>query len=144
MDNKKLLTWGAVIVGGYIVYKSIQSYNKKKLQSGYPYSPDPDGDGVIITTFNANKVANDIFDSMDGYGTDWDTIVSSFNKVKTDADFDALVVAFGTKTVNSGTGNIFVSNFTGDLIACLNDELDSSELEEINTILQKKGITKTI
>lgn len=143
MDNKKLLTWGAVIVGGYIVYKSIQSYNKKKLQSGYPYSPDPDGE-IITTTFNANKIANQIFEAMENYGTDWNTIVSSINKVKSDADFDALVSAFGTRTVNCGSFNPFCSDFTGDLADCLKDELDSSELEEVNAILQKNGVTKTI
>jgi len=143
MDNKKLLTWGAVIVGGYIVYKSIQSYNKKKLQSGYPYSPNPDGE-IILTTFNANKIANEIFEAMDGYGTDNATIISALNKVKSDADFDALVSAFGIRTVNSGTGNIFVSDFTGDLSSCLRDELNTSELAEINALLQKNGVTKTI
>jgi len=144
MDNKKLLTWGAVIVGGYIIYKAIQSNKNKKLQSGYPYSPDPNGGGVIITTFNANKIADDIFEAMDNYGTDWDTIVYSINKVKSNADFDALVTAFGTRTLNCGTGNPFCSDFTGNLTDCLNDELDSSELQEVNSILQKNGVTKTI
>jgi hypothetical protein len=142
--NKKLLTWAAVLVGGYVVYKAIQSSNAKKLQSGYPYSPDPNGGGVITTTFNASKTATEIFNAMDGYGTDESAIVAAFNKVKSDADFDALVRAFGVRTISSGSGNIFVSDFTGDLSECLNDELSSYWIDDINSSLQKKGVTKTI
>lgn len=143
MDKKKLITWGAVAVGGYIIYMAIKKNKDKKLQSGFPYSPDDSGN-VITSTFNANKVADEIFDAMDGYGTNESAIVASFNKVKTDADFDALNTAFGTRTISSGTWNILISDFTGDLSACLRDELSSGWINDINSALRRNGVTKTI
>jgi len=143
MDKKKLITWGAVAVGAYVIYMAIQKNKDKKLQSGFPYSPDNSGT-IITSTFNANKTADEIFAAMDGYGTDESAIVSSFNKVKTDADFDALVTAFGTRTISSGSWNILISDFTGDLSACLRDELSSGWISDINNTLQRNGVTKTI
>jgi hypothetical protein len=86
-------------------------------------------------------MANKIFDAMDGYGTGNTTIETELKKLKSKSDWDALVRAYGTRTISSGIGNIFVSDFTGDLPACLNDELDSDELEDANEILNKIGVT---
>ena len=62
----------------------------------------------------------------------------------TDADFNALVAAYATRTVSSGFGNIFASNFSGGLIATLKQECSSGERQAINQILADKGITKRI
>lgn len=86
-------------------------------------------------------MANSLFDAMNGYGTGEDTIEKELKKLKSKADWDALVRAFGTRTISSGTWNVFQSDFTGTLPECLNDELDSSELESVNQILSKIGVS---
>lgn len=86
-------------------------------------------------------IANAIFDAMDGYGTGNDTIENQLKKLTTKSEWDALVRAFGTRTISSGTLNVFQDEFTGDLVSCLNDELDSGELERVNQILSKIGVS---
>ena len=78
---------------------------------------------------------------MDGYGTGNSTIEDELKKLKSRSDWDKLVSAFGTRTISSGLGNIFQSDFTGTLPECLNDELDSSELQSANKILNKIGVS---
>jgi hypothetical protein len=86
-------------------------------------------------------IANAIFDAMNGYGTGNDTIENQLKKLTTKSEWDALVRAFGTRTISSGTWNVFQDDFTGTLSDCLNDELDSSELESVNQILSKIGVS---
>jgi hypothetical protein len=81
---------------------------------------------------------------MDGYGTNEDDIIFAFSKIHSDADFDAVWNAFGTRTISSGTGNIFVSDYTGDLAGCLNDELSASYIDQINQTLIQNGVSRRI
>ena len=140
MDNKKLITLGVVVVGGFLVYKFIIKGGNKNNNNGGGGTAS----GGKLSSTQLSKMATDLFEAMDGYGTDYNTIFSNFQKIKTDADFDNLVTAFGTRTINSGTGNIFVDDFKGDLSACLVDELDSTELAQINEILAKNAVNRHI
>ena len=70
--------------------------------------------------------------------------LSDFEKIKTNNDFDNLVSAFGTRTLNCGTGNPFCTDFTGNLIECLIDELDEDEIAEVNDILRRNRISRSI
>lgn len=88
-----------------------------------------------------SDIADNIFDAMDGYGTDEPTIESELKKLRTKADWNALVSAYGTRTISSGRGNIFQPNFTGDLTQCLKNELDAEEETSVNNILSKLGVT---
>jgi len=140
MDNKKLITLGVIVIGGILVYKYVIKGGKGNNGGGGGGSTT----GGQLSSIQLNKMASDLFEAMDNYGTDWDVITTSFRKIKTDADFDALVSAFGTRTLNCGTGNPFCSDFTGNLTACLNDELDSSELAELNEIKAKNAVNRHI
>ena len=93
---------------------------------------------------NATSVANDLFNAMDGYGTNEDDIVAAFAKIHSNADFDAVVNAFGTRTISSGRGNIFTSDFTGNLAACLQDELSADWIDQINSTLENNGVSRRI
>lgn len=86
-------------------------------------------------------MANSLFDAMNGYGTGEDTIKKELQKLKSKNEWDALVRAFGTRTISSGTWNVFQKDFTGTLPDCLNNELDSGELADVNTILNKIGVS---
>jgi len=140
MDNKKLITLGVVVVGSFLVYKFIIKGGNKGNDGGDGVKPS----GGQLSSSQLIKMATDLFEALDGYGTNEETILSVFTKVKTNADFDNLVSAFGTRTISSGAGNVFVSDFSGDLTACLRDELNSTEIAEINTLLQKNGVNRSI
>jgi hypothetical protein len=144
-------TLNGVIAGSVILALGMVAYlvfNKKdRNPSPMPPNPNPDpfgganGEGGNVSNLDYRKIADNLFDAMDGYGTGNNTIETELKKLKSKSDWDALVRAYGTRTISSGIGNIFVSDFTGDLPACLNDELDSDELEDANEILNKIGVT---
>ena len=128
MKNKGLITTLVVVGLGVSAYFLFL----RKKDNG-------NGGGASTSDLDFLSMANKIFDAMDGYGTGNTTIETELKKLKSRADWDALVQAYGTRTVSSGTGNIFQSDFTGTLPEALNDELDSSELQRANEILNKIG-----
>jgi hypothetical protein len=98
---------------------------------------------------NFTSLANDLYAAMDNYGTAWDNgpsngVTGIIKMLKTNADFDALSIAYGTRTLNCGSFNPFCSDFTGNMIESLNDELDSSEIKEVNQILASNGLARKI
>lgn len=99
------------------------------------------GGGSEVDENKFLPMANTIFDAMNGYGTAETTIENQLKKLKSKEEWNALVSAFGTRTISSGTWNVFQSDFTGDLVSCLNDELDSAEIEKLNQILSKIGVS---
>ncbi len=78
-----------------------------------------------ITPEQAAEMANQLFTAMDGYGTDFNAIVTVFSQLKNDADFLAVSTAYGIREVSSGKLNP-EPNFTGTLVAALGTELGSS------------------
>ena len=130
MKNKGLITTLAVVGVGVVAYFL---FLRKKDDGGGGES------GGEASNVDFLAMANKIFDAMDGYGTGNTTIETELKKLKSKSDWDALVRAYGTRTISSGTGNIFVSDFTGTLPEALNDELDTSELTRANEILNKIG-----
>jgi hypothetical protein len=134
----KVIIGVSTLVVGYVAYKLIKAGIDKNKSAT-----------VVPDTFQTTKginfynLADDLFSAMDGYGTDEQTIYDTFNKLGNQFDFAALVKAYGNRTLSSGFGNVFVPNFTGDLVASLKDELSGSEIATLNQILTSKGI-KTI
>jgi len=87
------------------------------------------------------EMADTIFEAMDGYGTNFTDIKAEVSRLRSRSEWNSLVSAYGIRTVDSGAGNIFVGNFTGDLAECLKDELRSSQIAELNTIIGKFGVS---
>ena len=87
----------------------------------------------------ANRLEQAMFD----IGTDEDAIVEIFSALRNNSDFIKLKQAFGIRNYTGG----FVPGFLSDdlsLDGWLAQELDSSEINEINTILSNNGITYRI
>jgi len=154
--NGILVTIG-VLVGGYLLYNFIKKRNPNTNPTDPtnptddptnptdPTDPPPPNPSTPDLTGNqVMQIANDLFEAMDDYMTNEDTISTAFGKIKTNNDFDNLVSAFGTRTLNCGTGNPFCSDFTGNLIECLRDELDEDEISEVNDILRRNSVSRTI
>jgi Tol biopolymer transport system component len=86
------------------------------------------------------ETADSIYEALDGYGSSFQTIMDEFAKLKNNPDFDALYNAFGTRTISSGRGNIFVSDYTGDMIGAFKEDLSKTEIGKLNSLLSNKGI----
>lgn len=84
----------------------------------------------------ANRLENAMFD----VGTDENAIFEVFGSLRTNGDFIKLKQAFGTREYTGGFLPGFVSPDLG-LDGWIQQELDGSEINELNAILQRKGIT---
>ena len=86
-------------------------------------------------------MADNLFDYMDGYGTNYKKIFVILESLRNKSDWYNLQSAYGVRKLSSGAGNIFVSDFNGNLKDALKDELNDSEYKKAQTILSAKGIT---
>ena len=74
--------------------------------------------------------------AMDDQGTDENSIYRVLGLMKNNTDFLELVIAFGVRQKYE----FGIPTFEGNLARWFNDELDSSEIEEVNSILKKNAI----
>ena len=84
----------------------------------------------------ANRLENAMFD----IGTDESGIFEGFGSLRTNGDFIKLKQAFGIREYTGGYLPGFLSPDLG-LDGWIQQELDGSEINELNAILQRKGIT---
>jgi len=143
----KKTTKGIIAIGvslailGFILIK----VKKSKGKGGSSVIPNNEGDVIL----NFKSLANDLFECFDNYGTSWDDgpsggIIGIMDRLETNEDFDSLKLAYGIRKINCGSFNPFCTDFEGDMIGALKDELDESELNEINDLLKRKGINRSI
>jgi hypothetical protein len=90
------------------------------------------------------KMANEFFEAFNGCGTTNNIVRSGISKITSEADWQGVIRAYGTKTTTSSFWCIGNSDFTGGLLDTLNDECSSGEIDEYNTILSSKGVTTLI
>ena len=134
MENstKKILGWSAGLIIGYIIYLKVKASGSKSIV--------PNINGGVTQGLNFQNMANNIYDSLNGYGYSMQPIVDAFAKLNSDADFVALSNAYGTRTLDSGFLNIFQKNYTGNLVGSLTDQLSASDLSTLNQLLTAKSI----
>jgi len=150
----KKTTKGIIAIGVSLAILGLILVKIKKSKGGgngpLPHSGNSNnGGGGTTSQLNFQSLANDLFTAFDNYGTAWDNgpsggVTGIMGSLKSDADFDALKQAYGIRKINCGTWNPFCTDFEGDMIGSLNDELDESELNEINDLLKRKGINRSI
>lgn len=87
----------------------------------------------------ANRLEQAMFD----IGTDEDAIFEIFAQLRNNTDFLTLKAAFG---IRNYTGGFLPGLVSGDLSldGWIQQELDSSEISELNSILSENGITYRI
>lgn len=141
-------TLNGIIAGSIILALGGAFYFAFKNKGGVPNpNPNPNpydpngGGGIPTSNLDFRTMANNLFNAMDGYGTGNTDIETELKKLKSKADWFALVDAYGVRTLNCGSYNPFCDDFTGDLEQCLQDELDSDETKDVNEILNKIGVS---
>jgi hypothetical protein len=94
-----------------------------------------------LSNVSIQTIANAIKDESDGIGLEhnyyW-SVSTQLNKLQNDADYLALVEAFGVRTINSGI--YFVPDFKGTLSQVIHHALPQGDVDDLNKLLQKKGI----
>lgn len=112
------------------------------------YAPSP-SELKSENVYSFKQMADDLQSAFNGYGTAWDNgagggVLGIISQLKSDADFDELEAAFGKRKIGSGFLNIFSKDYIGDMNGAFNSELNKSEIEEINLMLENQGLTRRI
>ena len=132
-----LIMWILIlIVASFGVYKLIRFIIDKISEYNATSGFNVQKENLTFSISEYNSMANQLFNAMDGAGTNEDIIFSVFNKIQTKDDYNQLIKSFGVRSSTSWT-----SSFSGDLLAWLSDELSSSDVKKLNNILSKIGVS---
>ena len=141
---------GTLLAAGgiYIAYNAIKTYLANKASNAEVTALTSTlstlaGKGIYpsLSQQQADSLANELEAAFQGYGTDYATVKRDFQQLANDADMVILLKTFGIRKIGSGAYNP-TPDFTGTLSAVMVDELSSSQMDEINTILSQAGITQ--
>ena len=169
MSKEGLSLKGKLIVGGIITLGSValfftfrHMWKKHQDQKGSKQAEADSQSALGALQNNGIKPsyspaqfsnwANVIKQAMDGCGDGWVNTIQIWRAMKNDADIYALIVAYGTQTVDRcGWGN---GDFVGDLSSTLAYKYSGAEMSafvtmgegagsipKINKILQANGVT---
>ena len=132
-----LIMWILIlIVASFGIYKLIRFIIDKISEYNATSGFNVQKENLTFSISEYNSMANQLFNAMDGAGTNEDIIFSVFNKIQTKDDYNQLIKSFGVRSSTSWT-----SSFSGDLLAWLSDELSSSDVKKLNNILSKIGVS---
>lgn len=118
-----ILGFGTVGFFGWLVYDKFFSNDNIQLKN------NPNQPASALSSFEARKIADTLFNAMDGDGTDEDLIFNSLNGL-TYNDFVRVSNAFGVRTYYGG---LFQAEDLG-LYEWLREELNTNDLQKINAI----------
>ena len=146
---KNIVVVTGVILGGIIIWKLMRNLASIRDRVAARDEAQATADELeeanqsaatkqTLTQSQVEAIANSMYAAMDGYGTYEDTIYGNFKQLKNNADFLAVVKAYGVRTVHSKV--YFVSDVTTTLVPALQSELSQGWIDYINELLQSKGI----
>lgn len=145
---------GAIAVAGtataiFIAYKVYSAIQKRiKLAGDYKQSGEVKKDLADLiqagikpsyTDSEYSSMANKVYTAFDGYTSDPVAVGWVMARMKNDADVLKLINAYGVRTISSGKGNP-TPDFSGTMSSAITDELSTSEVIQLNKILQQRGI----
>ena len=134
------------VIGGALALIAILLFRKRNLAAEEASALTNESAQAGTPSYSSSQFyafANRLEQAMFDIGTDEDAIFQVFGSLNNNADFLALKSAFGVRNYTGG----FVPGFLSDdlsLDGWLQQELDSSEIAQINNSLANKGITYKI
>jgi hypothetical protein len=140
MKNKNLPLYIGAGLGLYLLY--FLFFRRKQSDVAEQQALQQEGSSSA-STYPASQFygwANRLENAMFDIGTDENAIFEVFGSLRTNGDFIKLKQAFGIREYSGGFLPGFVSPDLG-LDGWIQQELDGSEINELNAILQRKGIT---
>jgi len=134
----KPLVWLTIIgLGGYALYKLGSALAKKLTLANADAdikAAQQSGETASYPSATYSQLADKIYAAvMYTWGTDEQAIYDVFNLMKNNIDVAMLIKAFGKRRLE-------FSMQDAELGAHLSQDLDSTEINKINTILSSKGI----
>lgn len=141
INLSKVITWAIILLIVTIIIWLVYLKIKKEIEASRNRQLVKESDSAIIsnaltyTQADYKAMADKLFIAMDGAGTDEDAIKEVIAKLRTKSDFYALVKAFGVRKSTS-----WWSNFSGNLIQWLANELGGNDRKEVNDMLAKFNV----
>lgn len=144
-DPKKALVWGILIILAvvvlYIVWDKLKSIFSSISSSVSNVVNNPvESNNLTQADSWYSSAADSIFNAMNGYGTDYDTIISLVTTLQNQDDWNQLKRKYGTRTLE----HFLYDDLTGGLVEHLRSELDSYEKQNINFHLNQRKINERI
>ena len=135
----KPLVWLTILgIGAYALYKIGAAIGKKLTLSNADAdirAAQKTGETASYSSATYSQLADKIYAAvMYTWGTDEQAIYDVFNLMKNNIDVANLIKAFGKRRLEFSTQS-------AELGAHLGNDLDSTEIAKINSILSSKGIT---
>jgi len=135
----KPLVWLTIIgLGGYALYKLGSALAKKLTLANADAdikAAQKTGETASYASATYSQLADKIYAAvMYTWGTDEQAIYDVFNLMKNNIDVAMLIKAFGKRRLEFSTQD-------AELGAHLSQDLDTTEIQKINSILASKGIT---
>lgn len=84
-------------------------------------------------------MAENLYEAMNGMGTDVNSIYTTLSKLQSEADWYRLVDVYGVRE-HANSAYVGFWSFKGNLIESLNNELTSSQKARVSSILASIGV----
>ncbi|MEG2666269.1 MAG: hypothetical protein RSA02_04555 [Bacteroidales bacterium] len=135
MSNKTIYT--ALTIGAAIaVLLTILLVRKIKKDKSITDKIKIEDTNLSLEKSEYSILANQLFTSMNGVGTDFKSIERVLIKIKNNDDWNDLIKAFGTREVKR-----WPYKFTGTLYDWFQDELTTKEINTLNTLIAPLGVS---
>lgn len=153
LTNPKVLKWGGIIVGGLIGSLILRHYIKKIFNHDYDQRSQEKelrdigvkDYNITITEGEATLITQNIFNAMNQWGTDEDTIIRNLESLQTKDDLLLIIKKFGIKPYN-GTSMTeskirkWISSRDLNMNGWLQEELGGKDLQRVIEIYQTLGV----
>ena len=134
----------AVIGGGYLAYKLYRKINpsdEDKAKDELEKEAEVTSEGTTCADNLSYKLsqykgfATQLYNAFfEAFGTDEDAIYSVMNKMKNECDLLQTISEFGVRRQEFGFSKLNLPQF-------MHDELSTKDIQTVNDILRKKGIS---
>jgi hypothetical protein len=121
-----------IILVVYIFFKLL-----KKYKPGITDSIKINSGNLSYESVQYKLWADQLFNAMDGAGTDEDAIIAVIVQLRTLDDWNMLVKAYGTRELKT----FWISTHKGTLPSALRSELGATHIEKINSHLVTFGVS---
>jgi hypothetical protein len=149
---------GIILVGGaYATYKIVKNViektrldsttrDNKQEEDGWnnQYTKDNANKPATLTKAEMKQIANAIEFALDGYGTRDAELIRLFKRIKNNADFSGVNVAFGVRTIEAGRGIGWLAGDEKGTLSQVIKEADDNTIIAINKDFASKGITYSL
>ena len=134
--NNKTITYIGVGIGALVVIVLLIVFlNRLRPKKSIVDGIQVDSSNLSYSDTEYKLMANQLYTAMKGAGTDNAAILRVCKKLQNVDDWNALVKAFGTKSVSN-----WFYKFSGTLYDWLQDELSDKEMRQLNEVLNIIGV----